>query len=113
MGGSELGFIGGPGVEAVTQINEEIAAEVAKAKADRTIFAFRRTHIFNRTFQRTLDRLNDAAGINPEFPQTKEIDDDGAMLYMYVPSTEGSVSEVLTEEERNGLIDFLHDETDK
>jgi len=71
MGGSEIGFIGGPGVEAVGRINEEIALELAHEKADRTIFAFRRTHVFDKTFRKTLDELNRDAGINPEFTRAE------------------------------------------
>lgn len=72
MGGSEIGFIGGPGVETVGRINEELALEAAQEKADRTVFAFRRTRVFDKTFRQTLDELNRVAGINPEFIRAEE-----------------------------------------
>ena len=64
MGGSEMG--GGEsleGIQAVMMINREVALECATERAERTRLAFRRTKVFERTFERVLKYINEMVGV--------------------------------------------------
>jgi len=64
----EAGFdvSGTPEVQDVLRMNREVALEVATARAERTRLAFRRSGVFERTFQRVLKETNEMAGVDVE-----------------------------------------------
>lgn len=64
-GVNDFGGLSAESEGAITQVlmsNREFALEVATKKAGRTILAFRRTRVFEKTFDRTLESLNSLTG---------------------------------------------------
>lgn len=65
MSGVEVGATGsaeGQGIGDLLMINRELALETAQERADRVVFSFRRTKVFERTFRRELKSVNALIG---------------------------------------------------